>query len=62
MSNECDVVLRTAGAMVVFAGVEEGEAHVALFEGIEGTREEGTPVLDVDDRGAKVAAPLLVDY
>jgi hypothetical protein len=68
MSEECEVeeedevILGAAGAVVVFAGVEEGEAHVALFEGTVGAREEGVLVLDVDGRGAKMAAPLLADY
>jgi hypothetical protein len=61
MSEEREVILRTVGVVVVFAGVEEGEAHVALFEVTMGAHEEGAPVLDVDGRGVKADAPLLVD-
>jgi hypothetical protein len=67
MSEECEVegevevIFRTAGAVVIFAGVEEVKAHVALFEGTAGACEEGTPVLHIDGRGLKTAAPLLAD-
>jgi hypothetical protein len=61
MSEECEVILETAGDVVIFAGVEEGEAHVALFEVTAGAREEGAPVLDVGSRGVNAVAPLLVD-
>jgi hypothetical protein len=61
VKEEDEVILGTAGAVVIFASVEESEAHMALFEGIAGTRKEGAPVLDVDGRGVKAAAPLLVD-
>jgi hypothetical protein len=62
VKEEDRVILRAAGAVVVFVGAEEGKAHVALFEGTTGTREEDTLVLDVDGRGAKMVAPLLADY
>jgi hypothetical protein len=58
VKEEDEVILGTAGAVVIFAGVEEAEAHMALFEGIVGAREEGAPVLDVDRRGRKMATPL----
>jgi hypothetical protein len=64
MSEECEVeeedevILR---AVVIFTGVEEGKAHVALFEGTAGAHEEGALVLDIDGCGAKTATPLLVD-
>jgi hypothetical protein len=61
VKEEDEVVLGAARAVVIFAGVEEGEAHMALFEGIVGTREEGAHVLDVDGRGAKMVAPLSAD-
>jgi hypothetical protein len=61
VKEEDEVVLGAARVVVIFAGVEEGEARMALFEGTAGTREEGAPVLDVDGRGAKMAAPLLAD-
>jgi hypothetical protein len=47
--------------VVVFAGVEEVEGRMELFEGTTGAREEGTLVLDVGGRGVKTAAPLLAD-
>jgi hypothetical protein len=65
MSKECDiegvgeVIFGTAGAVVIFAGVEEVEVRVALFEGTAGTRAKHAPVLDVDGRGVKIVAPLL---
>jgi hypothetical protein len=58
VKEEDEVILGTAGAVVIFDGVEEVEAHMALFEGIVGAREEGAPVLDVDRRGGKMATPL----
>jgi hypothetical protein len=61
VKEEDEVILRTAGVVVVFAGVEEGKAHVALFEGTVGACKEGTPVLDVDGHGVKAVAPLLAD-
>jgi hypothetical protein len=61
VEEEDEVILRTVGVVVVFDDVEEGKACVALFEGIVGAREEGTPVLDVDGRGAKTVVPLLAD-
>jgi hypothetical protein len=68
MSEECEVegedevIFGIVGVVVVFADVEEVEAHVALFEGTTGACEKGAPVLDVDGRGVKIAAPLLVDH
>jgi hypothetical protein len=61
VEGEDKVVFKAIGALVIFAGVEEVEACVALFEGTSGTCEEGTPVLDVDGRGVKIVVPLLVD-
>jgi hypothetical protein len=61
VEEEDEVVLRAAGVVVVFAGVEEGEAHVALFEGTAGAHEEGALLLDIDGHGAKMAAPWLAD-
>jgi hypothetical protein len=68
MSEECEVeeedevILRTIGVVVVFAGVEEGKACVALFEGTAGACEEGTRVLNLDSHGVKAATPLLADH
>jgi hypothetical protein len=59
--GEDEVLFRTVGVMVIFAGVEEVEARVALFEGTVGTREKGAPMLDVDGREVKTVAPLLAD-
>jgi hypothetical protein len=61
VEEEDKVILRDAGAMVVFAGVEEGEARVALFDGRAEAREGGSLVLDVDSHGVKMAALLLAD-
>jgi hypothetical protein len=61
VEGEDEVIYGTAGAVVIFVGVDEVEAHVALFEGRAAAHEEGAPMLNVDGRGVKMAAPLLVD-
>jgi hypothetical protein len=61
VEEEDEVILGATGVVVIFPGVEEGEARVALFEGTMGAREEGALVLDVNSRGAEMAAPLLAD-
>jgi hypothetical protein len=35
---------------------------MALFEGTTGAHEKGAPMLDVDDHGVKIVAPLLADH
>jgi hypothetical protein len=40
VKREDKVIFRTVGVVVVFADVEEVEAHVALFEGATGAREK----------------------
>jgi hypothetical protein len=67
MSEECEVegedevVFGIVGVVVIFADVEEVESRMTLFEKIVGAREKGAPMLDVDNRGVKTAAPLLAD-
>jgi hypothetical protein len=39
IEEEDEVILRTIRVVVVFTGVEEGEARMALFEGTTGERE-----------------------
>jgi hypothetical protein len=62
VEGEDEVVFGTAGAVVVIVGVEEVEAHVALFKGTSGAQEEGAVVLDIDGRRVKIVAPLLADH
>jgi hypothetical protein len=61
VEGEDEVIYGTTGAVVIFFGVDEVEARVALFEGRAAAHEEGAPMLNVDGRGVKMAAPLLVD-